>query len=141
MSTRRWGITGAMLRGTYDIISWWAIVHGVSKSQTQLSICAYTHTHTHTHIHTCTHTQTHTPHHLQSLNPSFSFLISYSSPTGTMPHQQQSPTNSSYHVLISFFPLFYLKYSYSKANSIFLYFFLSEDSVQNSILPPPLKPK
>ena len=28
--------------------AWWAIVHGVAKSQTQLSARAHTHTHTHT---------------------------------------------------------------------------------------------
>ena len=28
--------------------AWWAIVHGVTKSQTSLSTCAHTHTHVHT---------------------------------------------------------------------------------------------
>ena len=37
--------------------AWWAMAHGVTKSQTQLSTCARTHTHTHTH--TCAHTHTH----------------------------------------------------------------------------------
>ena len=32
--------------------AWWAMAHGVTKSQTQLSTCAHTHTHTHTHVHT-----------------------------------------------------------------------------------------
>ena len=30
--------------------AWWAIVHGVAKSRTQLSN-SHTHTHTHTHTH------------------------------------------------------------------------------------------
>ena len=41
-----------MVRG-----AWWAIVHGVAKSQTQLSM--HTNMYTHTHTHTETHTQTH----------------------------------------------------------------------------------
>ena len=129
MITRRWGITGAMLRGTYDIISWWATVHGVSKSQTQLSICVYTHTHTHTHTHIHTHTHTHHIIYNLSIHP---FLSSFP----ILSPLVQCPSNSSppliphtSHVLIGFFSFFYLKYSYSKANSIFLYFFLNEDSV------------
>ena len=31
--------------------AWPTIVHGVTKSQTQLSMCMHTHTHTHTHTH------------------------------------------------------------------------------------------
>ena len=42
--------------------AWWAMAHGVTKSQTQLSTCARTHTHTHTrvltHIHMCAHRDT-----------------------------------------------------------------------------------
>ena len=40
------GLENSMDRG-----AWWATVHGVAKSQTQLSDF---HTHTHTHTHTCT---------------------------------------------------------------------------------------
>ena len=29
--------------------AWWATVHGVAKSWTQLSVCTHTHTHAHTH--------------------------------------------------------------------------------------------
>ena len=29
--------------------AWWAIVHGITKSQTRLSDLTHTHTHTHTH--------------------------------------------------------------------------------------------
>ena len=36
-----------MVRG-----AWWAIVHGVAKSQTQLSRHTNMYTHTHTHTHT-----------------------------------------------------------------------------------------
>ena len=32
-----------------DRETWWATVHGVAKSQTQLIAHTYTHTHTHTH--------------------------------------------------------------------------------------------
>ena len=39
-----------MVRG-----AWWAIVHGVAKSQTQLSMHTNTYTHTHTHTYTHTH--------------------------------------------------------------------------------------
>ena len=41
--------------------AWWAMAHGVTKSQTQLSTCARTHTHTHvcSHTYTCVHTETH----------------------------------------------------------------------------------
>ena len=40
--------------------AWWATVHGVTKSQTQLNECMHTHTYTYTHTHTYiiyTHTQ------------------------------------------------------------------------------------
>ena len=40
------------LRSPMDRGAWWATVHGVTKSPTQLSTCACTHTHTHTHTHT-----------------------------------------------------------------------------------------
>ena len=40
-----------------DREAWWAAVHGVAKSQTQLS-----HTRTRTRAHTHTHTHTHTHH-------------------------------------------------------------------------------
>ena len=37
--------------------AWWAIVQGVTKSLTGLSLCVHAHTHTHTHTHTHIHTQ------------------------------------------------------------------------------------
>ena len=40
--------------------AWWAIVQGVTKSLTGLSLCVHAHTHTHTHTHTHIHTHTHT---------------------------------------------------------------------------------
>ena len=40
------------LENPMDRGAWWVIVHGVSKSGTQLSVCARAHTHTHTHTHT-----------------------------------------------------------------------------------------
>ena len=40
-------LENSMARG-----AWRAIVHGVAKSQTQLSVCAHTRTRTHTHTHT-----------------------------------------------------------------------------------------
>ena len=41
------------LENSMDRGAWRAIVHGVAKSQTQLSVCAHTRTHTHTHTHSC----------------------------------------------------------------------------------------
>ena len=41
------------LEHSMDRGAWWAIVHGVAKSQTQMSD-----SHTHTHTHTQTHTHT-----------------------------------------------------------------------------------
>ena len=38
--------------------AWQAIVHGVTKSWTQLSMHMHMHTHTHTHTHTHIHTLT-----------------------------------------------------------------------------------
>ena len=38
---------------------WWATVHGIAKSQTQLS--THVRVHTHTHTHTDTHIYIHTP--------------------------------------------------------------------------------
>ena len=41
--------------------AWWATVHRVTKSQTQMKrLSAHTQTHTHTDTHTETHTDTHT---------------------------------------------------------------------------------
>ena len=40
--------------------AWWATVHGVTKSWTQLSMHTRTHAHTHTHTRTHTHTHAHT---------------------------------------------------------------------------------
>ena len=40
------------LENSTDSGAWWAIVHEVAKSRTQLSTPARTHTHTHTHTHT-----------------------------------------------------------------------------------------
>ena len=37
------------LENSMDGGAWWAAVHGVAESQTQLSVLACTHTHTHTH--------------------------------------------------------------------------------------------
>ena len=37
------------LENPMDRGAWWATVHGVAKSQTQLSVHTHTHTHTHTH--------------------------------------------------------------------------------------------
>ena len=53
------------LENPTDRRAWWAAVHGVTKSQTQLKqLNAHTHTHAHPHAHmhtrTCTHTHTHT---------------------------------------------------------------------------------
>ena len=31
--------------------AWWATVHGIAKSWTQMSVCMHTHTHTHTNTH------------------------------------------------------------------------------------------
>ena len=36
--------------------AWWATVHGITKSWTQLSTCLHTHAHARTHTHTHTHT-------------------------------------------------------------------------------------
>ena len=47
------------LESPVDRGAWWATVHGVAKSQTQLS--TYTHTHRHTHTHTHTHTHMESP--------------------------------------------------------------------------------
>ena len=38
--------------------AWWATVHGVAKSQTELS--EYTHSHMHACMHACMHAHTHT---------------------------------------------------------------------------------
>jgi len=46
--------------------AWWAMAHGVTKSQTQLSTCAHTHTHTHTCTHVCSHTCVHTETHIHA---------------------------------------------------------------------------
>ena len=40
------------LENPMDREAWWATVHEVSKSQTQLSTHTHTHTHTRTHAHT-----------------------------------------------------------------------------------------
>ena len=47
------------LENPMDRGAWWATVHGVKKSWTQLSalVCTHTYRHPHTHIHTHTHTQ------------------------------------------------------------------------------------
>ena len=47
------------LENPMDWGAWWATVHGVKKSWTQLSalVCTHTYTQPHTHIHTHTHTQ------------------------------------------------------------------------------------
>ena len=37
------------LENSMDGGAWWATVHGVARSQTQLNTCVHTHTHTHTH--------------------------------------------------------------------------------------------
>ena len=47
------------LANPMDRGAWWAMAHGVTKSQTRLSTCARGHTHTHTHTHACMHTCTH----------------------------------------------------------------------------------
>ena len=41
------------LENSVDRGAWWATVHGVAKSQTQLSIHTYTHTHTHIYVCVC----------------------------------------------------------------------------------------
>ena len=46
----------SFLENCMDRRAWWATVHGVTKSWTQLSVHTHTHTHTHTHAHTHTHT-------------------------------------------------------------------------------------
>ena len=48
------------LKNFMDRGAWQAIVHGVTKSWTQLSMHMHMHTHTHTHTHTYTHTHTDT---------------------------------------------------------------------------------
>ena len=49
------------LANPMDRGAWWAMAHGVTKSQTRLSTCArgHTHTRTHTHARTLTHARTH----------------------------------------------------------------------------------
>ena len=47
---RKWHATPVFsLENSMERKAWWATVHGVTKSQTLLSMCAHTHTHTHTH--------------------------------------------------------------------------------------------
>ena len=43
------------LENSMDRGAWWATVHGVTKSWTQLSTHAHVYVHTHTYIHTHTH--------------------------------------------------------------------------------------
>ena len=46
---RKWQPTlCSCMENPMDRGAWWAMVHGVSESQTRLSTCAHTHTHTHT---------------------------------------------------------------------------------------------
>ena len=63
----KWQPTPVFLPGkSHDRESWWATVHGVTKTQARLSMCppppactharARAHTHTHTHTHTTSHT-------------------------------------------------------------------------------------
>ena len=40
--------------------AWWAIVHGVSESETTECVCAHVRVHTHTHTHTYTHMENNT---------------------------------------------------------------------------------
>ena len=47
---RKWHATPVFsLENSMERKAWWATVHGVTKSQTLLSMRAHTHTHTHTH--------------------------------------------------------------------------------------------
>ena len=58
---RNWQPTPVCLPGSpMDRAAWWATVHGVAKSQSQLNECtrACAHTHTWTQTHTDTHTYT-----------------------------------------------------------------------------------
>ena len=66
------------LENPMDRGAWWATVHGVTESQTQLSVPAhaYTHTHTHTHTHSYLTAQTDgSGHHLVKAAPESWVLV------------------------------------------------------------------